>query len=195
MFRRLLVVLGSVLVVAGVALLPQLAAPAVGATSLTRPGSVVPTALAAGATTRFCGAGFAPGAALDVRVGAASAQSTTADGDGTFCVALRAAAAADGPSQLLAVGQARDGGLLSVTGGVAIAPAADRAEAAPLAAGGTTDALVLGLWAGVAGLGLLGGLVGIVLQRRRATDLAVVTVPACPSAPTFAPRPAMVGAE
>lgn len=170
MFRRSLVLVLAGLFVATLAMLPELASPASGAPVLTRAGQVTPTSLTAGGTTRFCGSGFAAGAPVDVMVGGQPAQRTQATADGAFCVSLRASDQADGPSQLLAVGRSSDGGLLNVTGGVAIAGSQLLRGLGGSSLGPLTSSdspVVLELWAAYAVAGLLLGAALITVQRRR----------------------------
>ena len=171
MFGRLMVAVAAVLLVAGMAALPDLVKPAAGAAARTQAGTVVPTTVTAGGTTKFCGAGFAPGAPIEVLVGTDSAQAVTASTDGGFCLDLRAMAGADGAANLLAVGRTPDGGLLNVTGGAHIrAGAAALEQTAPPAVGPfdfSNRQVVLGLWATAAVLAVLVGLVGVGVQRRR----------------------------
>lgn len=178
MFGRLMVLLAAAVVVAGLAMLPELANPASGAPVVTRAGTVVPTSLTAGGQARFCGSGFAPGAAVTVLVSDRRADAVRANPSGGFCVDMRATAAASGPSRLLAVGPTPEGGLLKVTGGVAITGSeALRDVAAPTQGPGplmsSSSPLVLELWAGAAALGLLAGAVAISAQRRRHATAAV----------------------
>jgi membrane protein implicated in regulation of membrane protease activity len=178
MFRRSFVLVLAALFVAGLAMLPGLANPASGAVVSTRAGQVTPTSLTAGGTTRFCGAGFAGGAAVDVMVGGRAAQRTQANQDGAFCVSLRASDQADGRSRLLAVGRSRDGGLLNVTGGVAIAGSellrgVGGPSIGPLAS--SDSPLVIELWAAYAVAGLLVGVTLIAVQRRRSHPPVGVT--------------------
>ena len=176
MFGRLMVAVAAVLLVAGMAALPELANPAAGAPAATRVGTVFPSTLTPGGTARFCGAGFAPGAAVDVLVGDDSAQAVTATRDGGFCLDLRAMTGADAPAQLLAVGKMADGGLLKVSGKAAIKASDALTGSAAPAVGPLTassDLIVLGLWAAAAGLAVLVGLVGIAAQRRRHAPVAI----------------------
>ena len=170
MFGRLMVAVAAVLLVAGMAALPDLVKPAAGAPARTQAGTVVPTTVTAGGTTKFCGAGFAPGAPIEVLVGTDSAQAVTASADGGFCLDLRAMAGSDGAADLLAVGPTPDGGLLNVTGGAKIQAAAALEQTGPPAVGPfdfSNRQVVLGLWAAAAVLAVLVGLVGVGVQRRR----------------------------
>ena len=171
MFRRSLVLVVAALFVAALAMVPELANPASGSPALTRSGQVFPTSMNAGGTTRFCGAGFAAGAAVEVLVGGQSAQSTRALDNGTFCVGLRASDSAQGPTQLLAVGRNDEGNVLQVAGGVAVAQSVAALRPAALPSVGPLSSsdspLVLGLWAAIAVVGAGTGLVLIAAQRRR----------------------------
>ncbi len=175
MFRRSLVLVVAALFVAALAMVPELANPASGAPTLTRSGQVFPTSMNAGGTTRFCGAGFAAGAAVDVLVGGESAQSTRAADNGTFCVGLRASDSAQGPTELLALGRTPEGGVLQVAGGVAVAQSVDSLRPVALPSVGPLSSsdspLVLELWAAFAVVGVGAGLVLIAAQRRRAPAL------------------------
>ena len=177
MFRRSLVLVVAALFVAALAMVPELANPAVGAPALTRSGQVFPTSMAAGGTTRFCGTGFAAGAAVDVLVGGKPAQSTRALDNGTFCVGLRASENAQGPTQLLAVGRTPEGAVLQVAGGVAVAQSVAALQPAALPSVGPLSSsdspVVLQLWAAFAAVGVVAGLVLIAAQRRR----VAVTLP------------------
>lgn len=176
MFGRLMVVMTAILLLVGLAALPDLAKPAAGAPAVSRAGTVFPSTLTPGGQARFCGTGFAPGAAVDVLVGDNSAQGVTASADGGFCLDLRAMAGAEGPAKLLAVGRMADGGLLNVSGAAAIKPdSAPRRSAAPAIGPLTSssDLIVLELWGAAAVLAVLVGLVGIATQRRRHTPVGV----------------------
>ena len=168
MFGRLMVALAAVLLVAGLAALPDLAKPAVGAAAVTRVGNVFPSTLTPGGTARFCGSGFAPGVPVDVMVGNDSARGLTANSEGGFCLDLRAMAGAEGPAKLLAVGRTADGALLKVVGAARIN--ASNAVKTATAVGPLTSAsrpIVLQLWIAAAALTVLVGLVAIGVQRRR----------------------------
>ncbi len=166
MFGRLMVALAAVLLVAGMAALPDLAKPAVGAAAVTRVGNVFPSTLTPGGTARFCGSGFAPGVPVDVMVGSDSAQGVTSNSEGGFCLDLRAMAGAEGPAKLLAVGRSADGALLKVVGAAKINAAAKTATAVgPLTS--ASRPIVLQLWIAAAALTVLVGLVAIGVQRRR----------------------------
>lgn len=170
MFRRSLVLVVAAVFVAALAMLPELANPASGSPAVTRAGQVFPTSLTAGGTTRFCGAGFVADAPIEVLVGGQAAQTARTDAGGAFCVFMRANPDAQGSSQLLAIGRAREGGILNVTGGVAIAGSEVLRRAAETSVGPliSSDApLVIELWAAVAVAGLLFGLWSISRQRRR----------------------------
>lgn len=171
MLRRLFVVVATVVVVAAMASLPELANPASGAPTITRAGTVIPTTVTAGGTTRFCGSGFVPGVTVDVMVGEHEATGVTTSRNGGFCLDLTAHAGATGPSSLLAVGRAREGGVLKVTGGVAITGSdALRGVVAAPAIGplvSSSRPLVLELWAAAALLAVIAGLAGIAAERRR----------------------------
>ena len=166
MFGRLMVALAAVLLVAGMAALPDLAKPAVGAAAATRVGSVFPSTLTPGGTARFCGSGFAPGVPVDVMVGSDSAQGVTSNSEGGFCLDLRAMAGAEGAAKLLAVGRTADGALLKVVGAAKINAAAKTATAVgPLTS--ASRPIVLQLWIAAAALTVFVGLVAISVQRRR----------------------------
>lgn len=186
MLRRLLFSLTTIVVVAALVSLPELANPAVGVPTVTRAGTVFPTTLTAGGQTRFCGSGFAPGAAVDVLVGQEAATGVTASATGGFCLDLHARSWAQGPSDLLAVGKTPDGRLLKVTGVAAITgtdavPATPSARFGPLAS--SSKPIVLQLWGGAAVLALLVGVVGIGAQRRRirAAQLSSAAATECAS--------------
>ena len=171
MFRRSLVLVVAALFVAALAMVPELANPASGAPALTRSGQVFPTSMNAGGTTRFCGTGFAAGAAVDVLVSGEPAQSTRAGDNGAFCVGLRASDSAQGPTDLLAVGRTPEGTVLQVAGGVAVARSVAASRPAALPSVGPLSSsdspLVLELWAAFAVVGLGAGIVLITTQRRR----------------------------
>lgn len=167
-----MVLLSAAVVVASLAMLPELANPASGAPVITRAGTVVPTSLSAGGQTLFCGSGFAAGATVTVLVSDRKADAVPASSDGGFCIRLRADDTAQGPSRLLAVGATPQGGLLRVTGGVAITGSEALRRAVPLTTGpgplmSSSGPLYLESWAAVAVLGLVIGSVGILTQRRR----------------------------
>ena len=187
MLRRLLFSLTTVVVIAAIVSLPELANPAIGVPTVTRAGTVIPTTLTAGGQTRFCGSGFAPGAAVDVLVGQEAATGVTAGANGGFCLDLHARSWAQGPSELLAVGKTTDGRLLKVTGGVAVT-GADVARRAPSASFGpfasTSKPILLQLWAASAVLTLLVGIVGIGAERRR---IRAARVRASAASPEWAP--------
>lgn len=170
MLRRLFFSLTTIVAIVALVSLPELANPAVGVPTVTRAGTVVPTTLTAGGQTRFCGSGFAPGAAVDVLVGQEAATGVTAGSNGGFCLDLHARSWAQGPSALLAVGKTPDGRLLKVTGGVAVT-GSDVPRSTPSATFGplasSSKPIVLQLWGGAAVLALLVGAVGIGAQRRR----------------------------
>lgn len=168
----MMVLLSAAVVVAGIAMLPQLANPATGAPVITRAGTVVPTSLEAGGRTRFCGSGFAAQAAVTVMVSDHRADSVRANDQGGFCVTLRAAGAAEGSSQLVAVGATPAGGVLKVTGGVAIrgSELLKRAASPTITQGplmSSNRPVVLQLWGAAAALALLAGGFSISRQRRR----------------------------
>lgn len=171
MVRRSMVLMVAALFVAALAMVPELANPASGAPALTRSGQVFPTSMTAGGTTRFCGTGFAAGAAVDVLVGGEPAQSTRAGDNGAFCVGLRASDSARGPTDLLAVGRTPEGRVLQVAGGVAVAQSVAALRPAALPSVGPLSSsdspLVLELWAAFAVVGVGAGLTLIAAQRRR----------------------------
>jgi len=173
MFRRPLVLVVAALFVAALAMVPELANPASGAPALTRSGQVTPTTMNAGGTTRFCGTGFAAGAAVEVLVGGRAAQSTRALDNGSFCVGLKASDNAQGPTELLAVGRTPEGSMLQVAGGVAVARSAAVLRSAAVPSVGPLSSsdspVVLELWAAFAAVSVGAGLVLIAAQRRRSS--------------------------
>lgn len=181
MVRRVLTGLATILVLVGIAMLPELANPASGSVTQSRVGTVFPSTLSAGDTTRFCGAGYAPDAPVAVLVGERETRGTRATREGGFCIDLRASSAAQGPSRLVAFGRSRTGGTLQTTGGATITQSAAAVRAASpvhtvtslLLASGSR--LVVELWAAAAVLAVVAGLSGIAAQRRRcAAEIAAL---------------------
>lgn len=189
MVRRLTGGLIALLAVAGLATGAQLASSgAVGAPVRTAVGTVIPTTLQAGGTTRFCGAGFAAGTPVAVSVGGTSSTSATTGANGSFCVNLQARDAAVGASRLVASGRDATGALLNVTGGVAV-QGSPRLTAAPRSAFGplVSDSrpVVLEVWGAMGLLAVAAGAASIASQRRRHAATVRVSQPA-PARPVAA---------